>query len=378
MPYRGGLVMVTGILLVAGAILGLASTAAASSLLPTLPAGQGNEACLACHNQVGMTRPMPSGETLVLTVDPQHYDASVHRDILCTDCHTTITTFPHPELTAESLREITIEMYTSCQQCHSEQFRRTLDSVHQQALAGGNLNAAVCADCHNPHTQTAILDDEGNILPEARLHIPQTCAHCHSAIYGQYAESVHGAALTAENNPDVPTCIDCHGVHDIEDPRTAAFRLSSPQICAECHTDADIMDQYGISTDVLNTYVADFHGTTVTLFEQRSPDQATNKPVCYDCHGIHDITPTDDPVHGISIRDNLLTTCQRCHPDATANFPSSWMSHYIPSQENYPIVYYVNLFYKIFIPAVLGPMILYVLTDVARRMIERRKGAKHA
>ena len=33
-----------------------------------------------------------------------------------------------------------------------------------------------------------------------------------------------------------------------------------------------IMDKYGISTQVLNTYVADFHGTTVTLFEKQSPD----------------------------------------------------------------------------------------------------------
>ncbi len=53
------------------------------------------------------------------------------------------------------------------------------------------------------------------------------------------------------------------------------------------------MDKYGISTQVLNTYVADFHGTTVTLFEKQSPDAQTNKPVCYDCHGVHDIAATD-------------------------------------------------------------------------------------
>ena len=33
----------------------------------------------------------------------------------------------------------------------------------------------------------------------------------------QYRESVHGDALV-HGNPDVPTCIDCHGVHDIPDP----------------------------------------------------------------------------------------------------------------------------------------------------------------
>ena len=30
------------------------------------------------------------------------------------------------------------------------------------------------------------------------------------------------------------------------------------------------MAKYGLNTNVLNTYVADFHGTTVTLFEQSS------------------------------------------------------------------------------------------------------------
>jgi len=78
------------------------------------------------------------------------------------------------------------------------------------------------------------------------------------------------------------------------------------------------------------------------------------------------------------MKENLLVACQKCHPDATANFPDSWMSHYIPSPENYPIVYYVNLFYKFFIPAVLGPMVIFVLSDIARRLINRRKGEAHS
>ncbi len=124
------------------------------------------------------------------------------------------------------------------------------------------------------------------------------------------------------------------------------------------------MDKYGISTNVLNTYVADFHGTTVTLFEKQSPDAPTNKPVCYDCHGIHDISRVDDPQTGIEMQQNLLVRCKVCHPDATSNFPSAWMSHYIPSPQHYSLVYYVNLFYKFFIPLVLGGMVALVGLDV--------------
>ena len=54
------------------------------------------------------------------------------------------------------------------------------------------------------------------------------------------------------------------------------------------------------------------------------------------------------------------------------------MSHYIPSPTHYPIVYYVNLFYKFFIPGVIGSMVIFVISDIVRRLIERLKGVKHA
>jgi len=352
---------------------------AAASGAPVEPLQVDNTTCLYCHGKVGLSHPMPNGESLSLTIDPGHFNESAHSSKACTDCHTDITAFPHPELKAESLREVSLQYYTTCRQCHQEQYDKTLDSVHQKALAGGNTNAAICTDCHNPHTQTPLTDAAtGELLPEARVHIPQTCARCHNAIYEQYKASIHGSALIGEGNLDVPTCIDCHGVHNIQNPTTASFRVYSPLLCSKCHTDKAIMEKYGIPTQVLNTYVADFHGTTVTLFEKNSPDQVTNKPVCFDCHGVHSIQRVDDPKYGLTMKENLLAACRRCHPDADANFPSAWMSHYIPSATKYPIVYYVNLFYWIFIPTVIGGMIIYVLSDIARRLIERRKGVRHA
>jgi len=44
----------------------------------------------------------------------------------------------------------------------------------------------------------------------------------------------------------------------------------------------------------------------------------------------------------------------------------------------WPLVYYVNLFYKFFIPAVLGGMIVFVLSDIYRRFIARKKQGKGA
>jgi hypothetical protein len=92
-----------------------------------------------------------------------------------------------------------------------------------------------------------------------------------------------------------------------------------------------------------------------------------------DCHGVHDIESVDDPESRV-IKANVLETCQRCHPDATTNFPASWLGHYRPDPEKAPIVYFVNLFYKILIPAVLGGMVLFNLTDLGRSVVGRIRG----
>ena len=346
---------------------------------PSMRGQADDSACLACHQNPQFSAQTKNGEPFNLFVDAEALAHSVHGEggMKCVDCHTGFEPAMGHGLTFESRREAALQLNESCAQCHVTQADQEQDGVHARARAEGMVEAAVCTDCHTAHEVRRLKDPAtGGRLPDTGVWIAQTCQQCHSAIYDKYKESVHGSALINENNVDVPTCIDCHGVHIIEDPTTAAFRLRSPQLCAGCHTDPARMDKYGISTNVLTTYVADFHGTTVTIFERVTPDTATDKPVCYDCHGIHDIVRVDDPQKGLSVRQNILTKCQQCHPDATANFPDAWMSHYIPSPEKYPIVYYVNLFYKFFIPAVLGPMLILVVMDFGRMMINRFRSAK--
>lgn len=360
------------------------STTTLPQALPTSPAVEqptvSNKTCLECHGKPGLTMTLENGDILDLYIDPATYATSIHgKDgYACVQCHTNLGEYPHPKFTATDLRDVTLQLTGVCDRCHSGQYNLTMDSVHAAAQAAGQRQAAVCADCHGSHNVQQWTDPQTHaLLPEARLNIPVTCAKCHNAIYQKYQTSVHGAALTQQGNTDVPTCIDCHGVHNIGNPTTAAFRLKSPELCAGCHTNPQLMDKYGISTDVLNTYVADFHGTTVTLFEKQSPDAQTNKPVCYDCHGVHDISRVDDPKTGIEMQQNLLARCQVCHPDATSNFPTAWMSHYIPSPDHFAAVYYVNLFYKIFIPLVLGFMVALVGLDVGHSVYVRtRRGKK--
>ncbi len=373
-----------GVLLIALALVGLALLVHPTSLATATPLPQTgsltNEACLGCHAAPGQSIELSQGEMLDISVDAQLFASSTHKELTCTECHTTIKAFPHPERKEETRRDYQLAFTESCKTCHEEQYTQVMDSIHGEKLSlAGDPDcpdcgyAPTCADCHDPHTQQPMRDASGNLLAAVRHQVPLTCAKCHNTIFEEYKNSVHGSGILEENNVDVASCTDCHGVHTIVDPTTAAFRNSSIQLCANCHTDETIMSKYGISTNVLNTYVADFHGTTVTLFKSQNPDEMSNKAVCYDCHGIHGIYAVDDPIKGLSVKQNMLVACQRCHPDATENFPESWLSHYIPSRDKYALVYYVELVYKILIPTVLGGMLVIILSDVAKRTVFKKK-----
>jgi predicted CXXCH cytochrome family protein len=327
-----------------------------------------NDYCLSCHTLPNRTLLLDSGETLPLTIDEERFHDSVHgtenswQPLECVNCHEGYL-YPHEPVVARSLREYRLENYPMCAQCHEDKYEATLDDVHGEALASGNEEAAVCTDCHGAHYVEE--PDE----PRSRISI--ICGQCHEAIFEEYAASVHGEALLEESNPDVATCVDCHGVHSIPDPNLAAFRNSSPQLCGACHADAELMAKYDISIHVFDTYVDDFHGTTATIASAQDPDALISTAVCYDCHGVHDIKDPEDPDNGI--KANLLATCRQCHPDASTNFPDAWTSHYPPSLEHYPLVFLVNWFYRIIIPATVGGLGFFVLTDAYRRLRHRRQ-----
>lgn len=324
------------------------------------------QTCLECHRLPDLARPLPSGEILFLTLDERAYDASVHKreGYTCLDCHKEFTDFPHPEQTFQSLREVRVRLAVVCRDCHEEEVREYDQGLHAQALREGRLEAATCTDCHSAH-ETQSFDGQ-------RARIAQTCRTCHSEIYDVYRTSVHGAALLQEGNPDVPTCTDCHDYHRNAGPTREGFHLFSPQLCARCHTDERLMARYGVRTGVFNTYVADFHGTTVTIFEKIAPDQPVNKPVCVDCHGVHNILPPTDK-NSTVLKANLINTCRRCHPEADLNFPDAWMSHYEPDPQRTPVVFAVQWFYNILIPTTVGGMLLFVGTDAWRRWVRRRR-----
>lgn len=320
--------------------------------------------CLSCHSNPELNVELPSGETLSLYISPDKLRESIHSPIgiECEACHTEITTYPHPELEYDSKRELARAYYLSCRKCHSNNYDKTLDSMHAEMAEAGNLDAPICTDCHGAH----------DVKPpdQPRSLISSTCGNCHTKINDIYKQSIHGSELIEEDNPDVPVCTDCHGVHNIQDPRTELFRIESPELCAHCHANEELMSKYGLTSDVYNIYKLSWHGVDVSVYKAKWPTIWHESAVCTDCHGIHDILGTHNPNSSVH-PNNLLQTCQKCHPDAGPNWTDAWTGHHEVSLERTPFVFYTKTFYDIFIPAVLWISGIYVILQIIRSTVAR-------
>ena len=317
---------------------------------------------MTCHGTEGLVKAFPNGDAVSLAVPPDTFGESVHGDLLlCQDCHQGYGELPHPATEAESYRAYSIARYDVCQRCHFSNYTKSLDGVHFDQLDSGNLQAPVCTDCHGAH------DVAPPDMPPGR--IATTCSQCHSETYAVYRDSVHGHPLVDEQNGDVPTCTYCHGVHNIQQP-TSSFRLDVPELCGSCHADEELMAPYGLATDVVDTYLQDFHGVTATLARSQNPDIESFEAVCTDCHGTHNIVSASSPSSPV-MKANLTETCRQCHADATDNFPSAWLSHYRPSLSHAPMVFLVKMGYSVLIPVMVAGLAIHVVLNLWRSAINR-------
>ena len=320
--------------------------------------------CLSCHTDLQKSITLPSGEVLSIFIEPDRYHQSVHSQagIECEACHTNITTYPHPTLEYTSSRELSLAYYQVCQKCHPANYQKSLDSIHAQMAVSGELNTPVCTDCHGIHDMQS--------PNQPRSLVSETCSQCHPAIFEQYKHSVHGAALIEEKNQDVPVCTDCHGVHNIQDPRTAQFRVKEPELCAGCHANSQLMGKYNLPANVYDIYKTSWHGVDLSVYKARWPTIWHDSAVCSDCHGVHDIRKTSDPASHVNLA-NLLVTCQKCHPGAGPNWTGAWTGHNLVSLKRTPSLYYTKVFYTYLVPVILWICAIYVTLQIIRATVNR-------
>jgi predicted CXXCH cytochrome family protein len=308
--------------------------------------------CLICHEDPDLTMELADGDEMSLHVDADTYAASVHGgELVCTDCHEGYEE-DHPSgAVFESATAYKVVSYDLCRTCHFDTYTRTLESVHYELLQMAPEVAPVCTDCHGAHDIADPHDKQATLA--------RSCATCHDDVFAEYAESVHGRALVEDNVQAVPACSDCHTAHSIEDPTTTAFHIRSPEICIGCHADEELMEPFGIPTTVASTYLTDFHGVTASLASAENVEERRLVVTCVDCHGVHDIA-APAVLGADAMKAKVEQVCADCHEGASEDFPAAWLSHFPPSLSHAPLVFLIDLFYRIFIPFMVVGLLLQV------------------
>lgn len=177
---------------------------------------------------------------------------------LCSNCHT----LPHGEKQTECLachanphtpRKVVMDerLKSACADCHASPAAQLAQfpSAHTEqgcdACHDSHGFIPSCFNCHEPHYQGQILESCVGCHP---VHKPkviayttgadmQTCGSCHGAVYATLTGSpskhaqVHCAACH-ESHGQVPSCSDCHGR-----PHSEALLAKFPN-CLDCHLDA--------------------------------------------------------------------------------------------------------------------------------------------
>ncbi|MBI5473887.1 MAG: cytochrome c3 family protein [Ignavibacteriae bacterium] len=261
---------------------------------------QDNATCLGCHSEQSMTM-TKKGKTLSLFVDTKRFGKSAHAELECIACHDGFKADELPH--AKRIKPV------DCTTCHADaKFSNYRESVHGKM--GGT-----CADCHSTHAIQKV-SDKGSA--DRKEFASLVCAKCHAAIDAKFQKSDHGVALHS-GVKGAPSCIDCHGEHEVRTPMAEGAptsRKNEADMCLSCHQDrADVRMRVGPSAGFIASYENSVHAKAV---KEGNEGAAT----CTDCHGSHEMKKGANPGSKVS-KKNIAATCGQCHGDVKEQFDGS-------------------------------------------------------
>jgi hypothetical protein len=199
---------------------------------------------------------------------------------------------------------------SQCAQCHQAEAALERDRAHQRA-------GIACVDCHggDPGAAAAAAAKAAGTGYRVlgRETWPELCGSCHADVrrmnpYGiptdqlaRYRTSRHGEAFFASGDQHVATCVECHGSHGILGPRSSESPVHPtkvPATCGKCHSDPELVDEYGLEGDEQQAYEESVHAALLKAGDLSAPQCAT-------CHGNHGAVPPGF--------DAVTSVCGKCH-----------------------------------------------------------------
>jgi hypothetical protein len=290
---------------------------------------KGVDDCLVCHEDKDLIMER-NGKKVSLFVNGNEFKKSMHNGIECTDCHQNYNPeeLPHNpkkrdidcKLCHDNVKsgEGNVHGNVKCYSCHSAHNVKS-------AKEFGKNQSENCSNCHrNKNVQTfkgSIHDKKNvkcndchlgghNVKKISKSEVVNTCGKCHAKDQHAFNNSIHQVVLK-QGNSNAPTCIDCHGSHNINKSK---MDIES-QGCLKCHLDIKMFPGEGKgSTKFITEYKTSIHATI-----QKDGKQAAG---CTDCHGNHMIQQ-NDPSKPSTSRTKIFETCGKCHSDLVEKFKKS-------------------------------------------------------
>lgn len=182
----------------------------------------------------------------------------------------------------------------TCARCHTPQSQARSSDGHSMALLAGNTGAPTCVTCHGSHDVLSRRDPLSRTYP---VNVPAQCGACHAPSLSTYREGVHGSELELKSNLGTATCTSCHTAHNVARPglpwsTVAPARVAST--CAACHLEAGV----------------GYSGSVHAIATARG---APHAGTCVDCHSSHAIPRAAEPSSPTSVLQASGATCGKCH-----------------------------------------------------------------
>ena len=200
-----------------------------------------SQGCMVCHADNELEA---NGKSLY--IDEGAYKESVHKNVLCSECHIGFfINLPHPDTKGDPLRVASL----ICKDCHKDVYDEYKNSAHGKAALMGKADSASCADCHGSHYIKSLKNEETK--EELWANAEEVCGSCHEDYWESYGDYYHGQAYKVGFRK-APTCWECHDYHNIlpeDNPNSLISDANLYKTCGNCHPGStkEFADGYGPS-----------------------------------------------------------------------------------------------------------------------------------
>ena len=201
--------------------------------------------CTRCHAQIE--------EVHRKTIRGELWEKQAHVLPACVDCHQ-----PHKMRKAFYTQGMAD---ADCMRCHGDERLKSSDGralfVRVVEVAGSRHAKVACAQCHSQVNAS-------RVRPCETITAKVDCTSCHEEVGQQYQRSTHGQ-LSAKNDPNAPTCKECHGTHHVlgkQNPESLTFSTNVPDLCARCHREGNkaALRYTGQQHEIITRYTESIHG----------------------------------------------------------------------------------------------------------------------